>query len=53
MPDSEDKPKRPWSGFGYLILVVIAILVALFLVRPLGLEVRSIFQTLNDAFQGK
>jgi len=53
MPKSEDKPKRPWAGFGYLILVVIIILVACFLVRPIGLEVRDIFQRLNDAFQGK
>ena len=52
MADS-DKPKRPWSGFAYLVLVILAILAAWFFVRPFGLEVRDVFQRLNDAFQGK
>ncbi len=46
-----EKPKRPWAGFGYLILLVIALLVALFLVWPLGQEVRSVFQRLTEAFR--
>ena len=50
MPQDKDKPKRPWSGFGYLVLVVIAILVAYFIVRPIGQEVASVFQTLTNAF---
>lgn len=50
---SEQKNKRPWGGFGYLIIVVIVILAAYYLVLPLGLEVRSVFQRLADALQGK
>jgi hypothetical protein len=46
----DDKPKRPWSGFGYLVLVVIAILVAYFIVLPVGLKIRGVFQSMNDAF---
>jgi hypothetical protein len=49
----DDKPKRPWSGFGYTVLVVIAILAAWFVVRPVGLEVSSVFQRLSDALGGK
>lgn len=48
-----NKSKRPWGGFGYVIIVVIAILVAYFVVLPIGLEIRGVFQKLTDAFQGK
>lgn len=47
----KDKPKRPWSGFGYVILVTLAILVAYFIVLPVGQEVASVFQRLTTAFQ--
>ena len=45
------KRKRPWSGFGYLILVVIALLTVWFVVRPVGLEITDVFQRLTDAFR--
>jgi len=48
-----DKPKRPWGGFGYLILVVLAILVAYFIVLPIGQQVHDVFQQLNDGFSDK
>lgn len=46
----KNKPKRPWAGFGYLVIVVIAILVGYFIVLPVGQKVRDVFQTLTDAF---
>ena len=49
--DQKDKSKKPWGGFGYVILVVIAILVAYFIVLPVGQEVASVFQRLTDAFK--
>jgi ABC-type transporter Mla subunit MlaD len=50
---SKDKNKRPWGGFGYLVIVVIAILVAWFLVLPVGMEIRDTFQQLTNALSGK
>ena len=50
---SKDKNKRTWGGFGYLILVIIAILVAWFVVRPIGMEIRDTFQKLTNALGGK
>jgi Flp pilus assembly pilin Flp len=52
-PMQKDKSKRPWGGFEYLILVVVAILVGYFVVLPIGQEVRGVFQKLTNAFQGK
>ena len=37
-------------GHTYLVLLVIAALVAWMFVRPLGLQIRDVFQTLVDAF---
>ena len=51
--ERKDKPQRPWSGFGYLIIVVIAILVAYFIVLPIGQQIMGVFQEITDAFQGK
>ena len=53
MPEQRDKPKRPWSGFGYLIIVVIVILVGYFIVLPIGQQVHDVFQQLTDALHGK
>jgi hypothetical protein len=50
---SQDKNKRPWGGFGYLILVVIVILVAWFIILPIGMEIREVFQKLTNALSGK
>ena len=48
--DDNPKRKRPWSPWQYLVLVVVAILIAVFVVRPIGLQITSVFQTLTDAF---
>jgi hypothetical protein len=45
------QPKRPWGGFSSLLLAVLAVLVAWFIVRPIGLEVAGVFQRLTDAFR--
>jgi hypothetical protein len=45
-----DKPRGP--GYGYLFVVAIAILVAWFVLRPMGLQIRHVFETLVDAFSG-
>jgi ABC-type sugar transport system permease subunit len=50
MNPPEKKPSRPWGGFGYLVLIVLAILVAVYVVWPIGVEVRSVFQRLTEAF---
>jgi hypothetical protein len=49
----EDNPrrKRPWSPWQYLVLAVVAILIAVFVVRPIGLQIVGVFQRLTDAFQ--
>lgn len=47
----KDKSKRPWSGFGYLVISVIAILVAYYIVLPIGQQVVGVFQRLVEAFQ--
>ncbi len=49
MPN-ERKPKRPWGGFQYLVLVVVGILVAWFVIRPVGQQIAGVLQTLTDAF---
>jgi hypothetical protein len=53
MDDLEDDPtpKSPWSPWQYIVLVVIAILIAVFVVRPIGLEIPGVFQRLTDAFK--
>lgn len=53
MASPYDKPKRPWSGFGYLIIIVLVILTAYFVVLPIGQQVRGVFQTVTNAFGGK
>ena len=49
----DGKPKRPWTGFDYLVLLVLALIVAVFVLRPIGLQIRDVFQTLTNAFQNK
>jgi hypothetical protein len=47
----DNRPRGPgFRYFGYVTLVVIAVLVAWFVVRPLGLQVSGVFQTLVNAF---
>jgi len=52
MVDPNDYPRRkgPWRLWQYLTLIVIAILIAVFVIRPVGLRITSVFQTLTDAF---
>ena len=45
------KAKRRWGSMGYIILIIIAVLIAVCVVLPLGEQVRSVFQRLTDAFQ--
>jgi hypothetical protein len=49
--DFDRQPKRPWSGFQYLIIVAGALLVAWYVLRPVGLDVAGVFQRLTDAFK--
>jgi hypothetical protein len=42
---------RPGNYWPYLFLVAVATVVAYTEVRPIGLEVSSVFQRLIDAFQ--
>jgi hypothetical protein len=49
----KDKSKKPWGGFSYLILIMLAVLVAYFLVLPVGRQVAEVFQTLTNALEGK
>jgi hypothetical protein len=53
MDDSENEPsrKRPRSPWQYIVLIVIAILIAVFVIRPIGLQITGVFQRLTDAFQ--
>jgi len=50
MFEGEHQPKRPWKGWAYLLMIVVATLVSYFLVMPMGESVRSVFQRLIDAF---
>jgi hypothetical protein len=45
-----DKPRGP--GYGYLFVMAIVILVAWFFLRPMGLQIRDIFESLVTAFGG-
>ncbi len=49
--DDEPKRKRPWSPWQYLTLIVIAILLVVFVVRPIGQQVTGVFQRLTDALK--
>ena len=45
------KAKRRWGSMGYIILIIVAVLIAVCVVLPSGEGIRSIFQRLTDAFQ--
>ncbi len=47
----EYRPKHPKSPVGYIVLVAIAVLVAVFVVRPLGEQIAGVFQILITAFK--
>lgn len=48
--DPHSKPKKSWGGFGTVIIIVLSILFAWFIVRPLGQEVHDILQRVSNAF---
>jgi hypothetical protein len=47
--DDRKTPRR-WGSMTYIVLIVLAILIAVFVVRPIGLEITGVFQRLTDAF---
>jgi hypothetical protein len=49
-PEDEPKPKRPWSPWQYVALIVLAMLFAALVLRPIAVQITSVFQTLTDAF---
>jgi Flp pilus assembly pilin Flp len=46
----EFKPPRPKNQLGYIVIVAIVALVAVFFLQPMGQQIAGIFQTLTDAF---
>ncbi len=51
--DIEPRRKRPWSPWQYVVLVVIAFLIAVFCLVPLGHWVTSPFQAISSALSGQ
>jgi hypothetical protein len=49
----EPRRKRPWSPWQYMVLVVIALLIAVFCLGPLGRLVISPFQAISSALSGQ
>jgi hypothetical protein len=44
------QPKRPWSGWIYLIMIVVGTVGAYYLVIPMVDVVQSVFERLGGAF---
>ena len=53
--DDQDpwKPKRRWGNVGYIVLIVIAILIAVCVLRPLGQSLTNPFQVITGALSGQ
>ncbi len=51
--DDDSKSKRRWSSTGYIVLIVIAILIAVFIIRPLGQGLTNPFQAITSALGGQ
>jgi hypothetical protein len=51
--DDEPRRKRPWQPWQYLALIVIAVLAAVLLLRPLGSGLVSPFQAITSALSGQ
>ena len=51
----EDEPrrKRPWQPWQYVTLIVLAILVAVLVLRPLGVELLNPFQAITSTLSGQ
>jgi hypothetical protein len=51
--DDEPRRKRPWQPWQYITLIVLAILVAVFVLRPLGQQVVNPFSAITSALSGQ
>jgi hypothetical protein len=51
--DFEPRRKGPWQPWQYITLVVIAILLAILLLRPLGVGLVNPFQAITSALSGQ
>jgi hypothetical protein len=51
--DETKRQKRRWGSVGYIVLIVIAILIAVFVLRPLSQGAMSPFQAITSALSGQ
>jgi hypothetical protein len=51
--DEEPRRKRPWSPWQYVTLVVMALVVAVLFLWPLGQRVLSPFQAITSSLSGQ
>ena len=51
--DEDPKSKRRWGSTGYIVLIVLAILIAVFIIRPLGQGLVNPFQSITSALSGQ
>ena len=51
--DEDPKFKRRWGSTGYIVLIVIAVLLAVFILRPLGQGLTNPFQAITTALSGQ
>ena len=49
----EHKLKRHWSGYGQVVLIVMAILIGYFVLLPVVERICEVFQTITRALGGK
>jgi hypothetical protein len=47
--DDDPKSKRRWGSTGYIVLIVIAVLIAVCILRPLGQSLTNPFQAIGSA----
>jgi hypothetical protein len=54
-PDQDEtkRQKRRWGSAGYIILIVGAILIAVFVLRPLGQGLTNPFSAITSALSGQ
>jgi len=51
--DFEPRRKRPWPPWQYITLIVLAILVAILVLRPLGSGLLNPFQAITGALSSQ
>jgi hypothetical protein len=51
--DIEPRRKGPWQPWHYIVLIVLAILVAICVLRPLGQGLVTPFQAITTALSGQ